>query len=150
MCIRDSDNTPVALPYYNSANPARGYSGPNNTGVTQNTARVQRVALQLKAGTPAATGSQTTPTVDSGYVGLYVITVPYGATSITSADISTYPTAPFVGPLPNAVTQSSGTTAQRPSASYIGQPYFDTTLGYQINAKSLAPTVWVNATGVQV
>ena len=94
--LLESDTNPVALPYYNAANPAQPYSGPNNSGVAQNTCRVQRVQLQLKAGAPANAGSQTTPPVDSGWVGLYVVTVSYGQTAIGAASIAQLLTAPFL------------------------------------------------------
>jgi hypothetical protein len=50
---------------------------------------------------------------------------------------------------------TSGTTAQRPIVTpnnqlYIGQGYFDTTLGYMVWIKSLTPTVWVNGAGAVV
>lgn len=50
---------------------------------------------------------------------------------------------------------TSGTTAQRPIVTpnnqlYIGQGYFDTTLGYMVWIKSLSPTVWVNGAGAVV
>ncbi len=93
----EEDTTPVVLPYYNASNPAQPYTGPSNSGAAQNTQRLQRVQLQLKAGTPANTGTQTTPAVDSGWVGLYVVTVAYGQTTVTSGNINTYPAAPFVG-----------------------------------------------------
>ncbi|WP_114910883.1 glycine-rich domain-containing protein [Acidibrevibacterium fodinaquatile] len=92
----ESDTDPVILPYYNAANPAQPYSGPSNSGAAQNTARIERVQLQVKSGAPAPTGTQTTPPVDSGWFGLYVITVAYGATSITAANIETLATAPFI------------------------------------------------------
>jgi len=92
----ESDTAPTVLPYYNAANPAQPFSGPNNAGTAQNTQRIQRVQLQLKAGTPANTGSQTTPPVDSGWVGLYVVTVNFGQTAITAGSIAVLPTAPFV------------------------------------------------------
>lgn len=92
----EDDTVPVVLPYYNAANPALPFSGPNNTGVTQNTQRVQRVQLQLKAGTPANTGSQVTPVVDNGWVGLYVITVNFGQSAITAANVTTLSTAPLI------------------------------------------------------
>ena len=92
----ESDTDPVILPYYNAANPAQPYSGPSNSGAAQNTARIERVQLQVKSGAPAPTGTQATPPVDSGWFGLYVITVAYGATSITAANIETLPTAPFI------------------------------------------------------
>lgn len=48
-----------------------------------------------------------------------------------------------------------GTTANRPTDSsqrplYVGQPYFDTTLGKPIWVKSKSPTVWCDATGASV
>ena len=94
--LLESDATPVVLPYYNAANPAQPYSGPNNTGAAQNTQRLQRVQLELKPGAPANAGSQVTPPVDAGWVGLYVISVNYGQTQLTTANITTIPTAPFV------------------------------------------------------
>lgn len=45
----------------------------------------------------------------------------------------------------------SGTTAERPTTNLqIGMPYFDTTLGYQVNLKSINPNVWVNGVGTVV
>jgi hypothetical protein len=52
------------------------------------------VSLQLKLAT--SSGAATPPPVDSGWIGLYTITVPYGKTSIVSADIVVVPTAPFI------------------------------------------------------
>ncbi len=47
--------------------------------------------------------------------------------------------------------QTSGTTAQRPIKNlWIGRQYFDTTLGYSINLKSVKPNVWVNGAEVAV
>jgi hypothetical protein len=45
---------------------------------------------------------------------------------------------------------TSGTTAQRPIPTYIGQAHFDTDLGKQINAKTLDPIVWVDGIGTVV
>lgn len=92
----ETDTNPVVLPYYNAANPAQAFSGPNNSGSSQNTMRIQRVQLQLKAGSPALSGSQQTPPADNGWLGLYQITLGYGQTSITSANIAVLPTAPFL------------------------------------------------------
>lgn len=92
----EGDDNPATLTYFNSLNPQQSFSGPNNSGTPQNTRRSQRVSLQLKAGTPATTGSQTTPPVDSGWFGLYVITVSYGQTSVSAASIAIYPGAPFL------------------------------------------------------
>jgi hypothetical protein len=92
----ESDVNPVVLPYYNAANPAQPYSGSANSGVAQNTARIQRVQLQLKAGAPALTGQQQTPAVDAGWVGLYTIGVNYGQTEVLASNIVVSPTAPFL------------------------------------------------------
>jgi hypothetical protein len=92
----ETDTDPVVLPYVNAANPAQPYSGPNNSGTAQNTRRIQRVQLQLKPGAAAVAGTQTTPAVDSGWVGLYVITVNYGQSVITAADIVVAAGAPFL------------------------------------------------------
>jgi hypothetical protein len=92
----EADADPVVLPYYNAGNPAQSYSGPSNSGTAQNTVRTQRVQLQLKAGSPANSGSQTTPAADAGWVGLYQITVANGQTTVTSGNVSVLPTAPFL------------------------------------------------------
>lgn len=94
--LQEADTTPIVLPYYNAANPSLPYSGPGNSGTAQNTQRIQRVQLQLKAGAAAATGSQSTPPVDSGWVGLYVVTVAYGQSAILATSISTLSGAPFL------------------------------------------------------
>lgn len=90
------DSNPVVLPYYNATNPAQPFSGPANAGSGQNTQRLQRVQLQLKPGAPANAGTQVTPPIDNGWIGLYIITVNFGQTQLTAASISTLPTAPFV------------------------------------------------------
>ena len=88
--------TPVTLNFYNSSNPSTPWSGPNNTGASSNTFRKGVIAWQVKAGTAATTGTQTTPSPDSGWIGLYVVTVAYGASSITNSNIAVYPGAPFI------------------------------------------------------
>jgi hypothetical protein len=48
-------------------------------------------------------------------------------------------------------TSNSGPTSQRPVATYVGQFYFDTTLGIPIWAKTIGnTTVWINASGATV
>ncbi|MFC4526428.1 hypothetical protein ISN76_12850 [Dyella halodurans] len=81
------DSVPVVLPYYNASNPTQAFSGPNNTGVAQNTKRAGTVSLQAKAGVAATTGTQTTPAVDVGYVALAVVTVANGQATITAGNI---------------------------------------------------------------
>ena len=92
----ESDVTPVVLPYYNAANPSVPYLGPANAGTAQNTQRIQRAQFQLKAGSPATTGSQITPTIDAGWSGLAVVTVAYGQTQITNSSIAAYAQAPVI------------------------------------------------------
>ncbi|SDR37739.1 hypothetical protein SAMN05443245_5260 [Paraburkholderia fungorum] len=96
-------NTPVVLQFYNANTPASPWSGPNNSGATSNTFRDGIVAYQIKAGVAATTGSQATPSPDTGWIGLWVVTVPFGATSLTSSNISQYSAAPI---LPTGMLQS--------------------------------------------
>jgi hypothetical protein len=93
----EQDGSPTVLTYYNSSNPAVPFSGPGNSATPQNTVRTQSVNLQIKAGAAAATGTQTIPPVDSGWFGLWVITLQTGQSSITSGSIALYGGAPFVG-----------------------------------------------------
>lgn len=93
---QDSDTTPVVLPFYNSANPPVPFSGPGGLGGTSNTQRKGALVLQVKAGTSATTGTQTTPAPDSGFVGLYVVTVANGQATVTSSSISQVFGAPFL------------------------------------------------------
>ena len=48
----------------------------------------------------------------------------------------------------------SGPTSSRPTSlvpnRWLGMPYFDTTLGFQINLQSVNPDVWVDGTGAPV
>jgi hypothetical protein len=94
--FQEVDTGSLVLPYYNASNPSQAYNGPNGTGTSQTTARDNTVQLQLKAGVAATTGSQITPTPDAGFNGLWVVTVPFGASTITSANISQYSGAPFL------------------------------------------------------
>lgn len=95
--------SPVVLQFYNSANPSSPWSGPNNSGSTSNTFRDGAIAYQIKAGVAATTGSQVTPTPDAGWTGLWVVTVPFGASSLTSSNIAQYTGAPI---LPSGILQS--------------------------------------------
>lgn len=94
----ETDGTPVVLPYYNASNPSVPYTGPAGAGTPNNTIRAQTVTLSAKAGVSATTGTQTTPSADAGYVGLYVVTVAYGQTSITTGNLANaeLPGGPFV------------------------------------------------------
>lgn len=114
-----SGASPVVLPFYNDSNPTQPYSGPNNTGQTSNTFRQGSVVLNAKAGISATTGSQVTPTPDSGYVGIAVVTVANGQTTITSGNISAYSGAPAINSTlhGNSPAFSVSPTAPTPATS---------------------------------
>ena len=102
--LAESDSNPIVLPYYNAANPSQPFYGPANDGVGQNTQRTQRVQFQLKPSAPSNAGTQVTPPIDSGWVGLYVITVNYGQSQIGPQSIVTLPGAPFINFKLNSLT----------------------------------------------
>jgi len=119
----ESDGTPVVLPYVNAADPAMPYSGPANSGVAQNTQRLERAQLQLKTGAAANTGTQTAPPVDAGWAGLYLITVNYGQTAITAGSIAVYPGSPFIQfKLPTLTPGFSRRAAYNASATFTVPP----------------------------
>ncbi|WP_124921689.1 phage tail protein [Burkholderia sp. Bp9099] len=93
---QDSDTDLNVLPYYNASNPTQAWNGPNNSGTPQATTRKGIVVLSAKAGTAATTGSQTTPAADSGYTGLWVVTVANGQTTITAGNIVQATNAPIL------------------------------------------------------
>lgn len=109
VAYSDTDSGATVLPYYNAANPSVAYSGPNNSGAAQNTVRSGVCTVALKAGVAATTGTQTTPSVDTGFTAAWVITVAQGATTVTAANISVAPNAPFlpVGGLVAAIQQNT-------------------------------------------
>lgn len=128
--LLEADTGAVTLPYYNASNPAVAYSGPANTGAAQATVRSCKVTLQAKAGTAATTGTQTTPAPDAGYIGLWVVTVANGQTTITAGNISQAPGAPVVpsqglvvgGLQGNACTTSAaGGSADALTGNYLPQ-----------------------------
>lgn len=92
----DVDGGSTVLPYYNASNPSVAWSGPNNSGSAQFTVRQGMCIVSLKAGVAATTGTQITPSPDTGCTGLYVITVAQGATSVTAGNIAVYANAPFL------------------------------------------------------
>lgn len=85
------DDTPVSLPFVSSTSPYPPIA-PN----TLNTVRRNKIVITVKAGVAATTGTQTTPAVDSGNIGLYVVTVANGQSTITAGNISIYAGAPFI------------------------------------------------------
>ena len=92
----ETDTNPLVLPYYNASNPAQSWLGPANAGVAQPTSRVQQVQLKAISGAAAATGSQLTPPVDAGWVGLAVVTLAFGQGMVGAGNIVPYIAAPVL------------------------------------------------------
>ena len=93
--ISEYDAGPLALPYYNAANPAVAWSGPLNNGQAQNTQRLLRIGLSAKPGEPQTVGERFPPLPDPGYVGLYSVMTYFGV-STNAVDIALVPGGPFV------------------------------------------------------
>lgn len=136
---QDTDSDADTLPYYNSANPSQPYSGPNNTATQQYTTRKGAIVVSAKAGVAATTGSQVTPSPDSGYAGLYVVTVAYGATTITASNISQYQGAPL---LPAGLLQSM----QNGSTNYAA----DSGTAANVYKVNLTPAVTTLVDGMEI
>ena len=98
---QDVDTTPVLLQFVNSSNPTQFYNGIGGLGATNYTIRSGAIAYQVKAGSAALTGAQTTPAADSGWTGLYVVEVRNGQSSIPSGQINPLANAPFLAGLLN-------------------------------------------------
>lgn len=93
ISFSELDGDPVQIPFFN------GFTGQTinpPTFATKNTQRIDSVVITLKPGTPALTGTQSTPSPDPGYVGAWVVTTAEGQTTINSGDITEYPNAPFI------------------------------------------------------
>jgi len=98
------DAGPVALPYWNAANPGVPWSGPNNGGQAQNTQRVVRVGLQAKAGQLQPYGDPQPPPPDPGWAGLWTVMTYADRPGIAQTDIRQLPGGAF---LPYALPQLS-------------------------------------------
>jgi hypothetical protein len=92
--LQEVDTGNTTLNYFDSANPGQVYSGPNNTGISQPTQRQDICAITVVAGVPA--GSPVAPTVTLGWVGAYLVTIPFGTVAITQGMITVFPGAKFL------------------------------------------------------
>lgn len=63
------------------------------------------------------------------------------------AGVITSPWAVWFALVRDQVVPDSGATTARPTASYVGQMYFDTTLGYPIWCDDTDAQTWVDAQG---
>lgn len=101
--FQELDSGATSRAFYNSSNP----SSPIFNVV--DTDRLDNAVVQLKAGVPAPTGTQVTPTPDAGFIGAWVVTVANGQTTITSPNISVYTNAPFItDKLKDKISQAQG------------------------------------------
>lgn len=80
VALQDVDTGSKQVAFYNG--------GAAPTFQTKNTVRQVLANVQIKAGTAATTGTQTTPSPDAGYTGVWVITVANGQTTVTASNIS--------------------------------------------------------------
>jgi hypothetical protein len=147
-------NQNVVLPFYNPANPTTPFSGPNNSGQSSNTIRKGVVVLQAKAGAAATTGSQNTPSVDAGWVGLWVVTVANGQSTITSGNIAEAVGAPFITEkLTQKISQTTGDTRYLQITNYqAGAPIYTGAAAGGPNAwtAALSPTPASLVDGMQI
>jgi len=68
-----------------------------------------------------------------------------GVVSGQTADIPLNVLAAFT----QTASGGSGPTVNRPtSPGFLGQGYFDTTLGFMVWCSQLSPVLWVNAAGI--
>jgi len=124
--FQEADDAPVSEQFWNPANP----NAPINNPEPPN--RRDICALQVKAGTPATTGTQAAPTADAGWVPVWAITVAFGATTITAGQIAAAAGAPFVsvgGGGGGAVTTNWTTVAGTYTASNGDKLIADVTAG---------------------
>ena len=108
------DTDGQVLQYFDVSNPGVAFGGPGNSGEAQPTVRQDTCTITLIAGAPGPTGSQQQPSLSGNGVGGFYVTVAYGQTTLSSADVSVAPGAPFVNlKLPYAAgTQISNTFTQ--------------------------------------
>jgi hypothetical protein len=131
---QDNDTALATLAYYNTTNPQLPFSGAGNNGLAQPTTRQGLFAVQVKAGTPATTGTQTTPAADSGWTPMYVVTVAHGAVSLSIGNIAPHPSLP----------QNSGSFFM----TYVGGSTAPTGLAYYSTNGPLVALTWPNIAGV--
>lgn len=126
--FQEADAGSVVLPYYNASNPAVAWSGPLNSGTPNFTIRQGKAVVSVKAGTAAATGTQTTPAPDAGNVGLAVVTVANGQANVGAGNIALYSPSPYISEtLTQKISQTTGdlrylliTAAQTLANTYFG------------------------------
>jgi len=155
--LTEVDGDPLVLPFYNVDNPAQPLLGPDGLGANVNTTRRNVCSVNAKPGTAATTGTQTTPAPDTGYQGLYVVTVAYGATSVVNGNIAPVSPNPFLR-APNAANAQlspwiSATDTGSANAAVVTLDPVPTSYPNLLNVKKIASnntgamTISVNGMG---
>jgi hypothetical protein len=116
--FESADTTNVVRGYFNSAAPSIPWTGPGGGNAADATVREDKCTLAVKAGVSAATNTQTTPAPDAGYIGLYVVTVATGQTSILQGNIARLNGAPFVDNSLAVNNFASASAIQRQTHTY--------------------------------
>lgn len=129
--IPADDPTAGILNYYNSVTPTIPLVGPGGAGTSQNTRRSGVCTIGVTYGTVATTGSEVPPNAPGGTVGLYLVDLAFGQTTVTTAQIllagpsvgsnvpSNYAAAPFLAGLTSKPTVV--TFAGNPNANVAGR-----------------------------
>lgn len=150
----EQDSGSTVLPYYNPSNITSPYSGPGNNNQPQNTIRQNTVTISVLAGVAATTGTQTTPNPSTNNTGLWVVTVAYGATSITSSNFIQYSSASFIQEtLPQKISQPTadlryGQIISDQNGTY--QYAVDTSVSANTITASLNPAIAAYTAGLPV
>lgn len=154
---QDVDNGALVSQYYNASNPSVPFVGPAGAGSSNYSFRSGQCTVQVKPGTAAATGSQTTPAVDSGFIAAYVVTVANGASSIVGGNIAVAAGAPFLagllashhsggaGQAPKIILTSEVQGVLPPANLPAGLPIWAGTSTGSANAQVLTPATAFNA-----
>lgn len=122
--IPANDPDSGVLLFFNVDNPDQPFIGPNNSGAALNTAREGVAVVKIVYGNVASTGAETPPNAESGFVGVYLIDIAFGQTTISGGQIltagpsvgtgvpSNYPNAPFLAGL--LASHHGGVNGQAP------------------------------------
>jgi hypothetical protein len=85
--VQEMDDIPVALPYWNAADPTVPFTGPGNSGAGQNTRRTTRIVFSGKSSGPLPAGTFAPPPPDAGWIGLYGVTTSVSKAAVGAEDI---------------------------------------------------------------
>lgn len=126
--IPSDDPSGGLLAFLNSDDPdGPPWSGPNNSNTTLPTRRAGQCVVSVVYGAIAATGAEVPPAASSGAVGLYLIDLAFGQTTVSSGQIlvagpsvganvpNNYPVAPFLSGLLNS--HHNGKAGQAPQVN---------------------------------